>query len=313
MASNWSFTAGSPHEMPDRVMPPGSERPSGRVLRVERDGLELWCDVHGADADPTVVLLMGAACQAIQWEGPFVEPIVGAGYRVIRLDYRDIGRSSWVDFKSAPYRFDDLVDDVRAVLSATSSERWHLVGYSMGGCVAQLLALAETDQTVSLSLLSSGFASQVEVRSSPRRTELFEYLAQPGTQGQAEQVERLLGQWRLLSGRETAFDEMVWRARVESWVTRGQNPRCPHIRLGPQVFGIDRSDQLARLVVPTLILHGDDDPMFPLEHGQRLAETLPAASLSVLPGRGHDLFLDPTSTIVPAVLQHLGAATRSSS
>ena len=298
--------------MPNRVMPSGSDRPAGRVLRVERDGLQLWCDVHGDDADPTVVLLMGAACQAIQWEGSFVEPLVAAGYRVIRLDYRDIGLSSWVDFKSAPYRFDDLVDDVRAVLTATSSERWHAVGYSLGGCVAQLLTLAEPEQTASLSLLSSGFASPIEVPASERRTELFEYLAQPGTRDRAEQVERLLGQWRLLSGRETAFDEMAWRARIESWVSRGQNPRCPHIRLGPQVFGIDRSEQLARLVVPTLILHGDDDPMFPLEHGQRLAETLPTATLSVLPGRGHDLFLDPTSTIVPAVLQHLRAATRSS-
>lgn len=270
-------------------------------------GVDIWFDVHGRDGEPAVLLLMGAASQAVQWEPSFYEPIVAAGFRVVRFDYRDIGLSTWGDFRRDPYAFDELVGDALTVTDALGLNEFHLVGYSMGGCVAQLLALAHQDQVISLSLLSSGFASRIDIPRSDRQDELFNYLGQPSPPSE-EQVDRLVGQWRLLCGREFPFDETEWRDRVATWVARGQNPRCPHIRLGPQVFGVDRSKALAALRVPTMILHGDDDPMFPLEHGQTLSATIPDATPSVLRGRGHDLFLDPTGEVVPQVIAHLRAS-----
>lgn len=266
-------------------------------------GIDIWFDVHGRDR-PAVLLLMGAACQAVQWEPSFYQPIVDAGFVVIRFDYRDIGLSTWGDFRRDPYEFTDLVEDALAVADTVGHDRFHIVGFSMGGLVAQLLALAHPYRVISLSLLSSGFASAVEVPRSHRQAELYAYLGQP-TAASEEQVDRLLGQWRLLCGRGLQFDEGEWRSRLEIWVARGQNARCPHIKLGPQVFGVDRSDALADLRVPTMILHGDDDPMFPVEHGRALKATIPDSSMSVLRKRGHDLFLDPTREIVPRVIRHL--------
>jgi pimeloyl-ACP methyl ester carboxylesterase len=116
-------------------------------------------------------------------------------------------------------------------------------------------------------------------------------------------VVRLVDQWRVLCGRDFRFDEEAWRARAEGWVARGQNPSCPHIRLGPQVFGVDRHHELAGVRVPTLVMHGTDDPMFPHVHGQHIAATIPQAGLELLEGRGHDLHLD--AAIGSRVARHI--------
>ncbi len=141
----------------------------------------------------------------------------------------------------------------------------------MGGCVDQLVALSAPERVRSLTLLSSGYASRIEADRGERGRRLFELFAEPRPVDSAEHVERLVEQWRLLCGRSYFFDESRWERRAQSWVERGQNPSCAHLRLGPQVLGVDRNARLARFKVPTLIIHGDDDPMFPLAHGRALA------------------------------------------
>jgi pimeloyl-ACP methyl ester carboxylesterase len=270
---------------------------------VEADGATLYAEGFCVGRSRTAVLLAGAAMQATAWEEPTIAALLDAGVGVVRFDWRDIGRSTWRPFSEAPYAVETLRDDVFAVADAFGLDRFDVVGFSMGGCIAQLVALERPARVSSLALLSSGFASVIEAERPERGRALFELFAQPRPADDAEAVDRLVEQWRLLCGEATTFDQLAWRERARSWVARGQNPRCPHVRLGPQVFGVDRRRQLEEVTVPTLVLHGTDDPMFPHPHGVAIAETLPRVALDLFDGRGHDLLFDPRA--IQLVASHL--------
>ena len=271
-------------------------------------GRRFWAEMIGPDNAPVVLLLAGAAMQATTWEPAFLDPLLEAGRAVVRFDWRDIGRSTWARFRDLPYTVDDLTTDALVILDAFDVAVADVVGFSMGGCIAQLLALSAPKRSRSLTLVSSGYASRIEVERGEGGRRLFEMFAQPEPTDPDEQVRRQVEQWRLLCGRSFRFDDSEWQQRARSWVERGQDPSCPHVRLEPQVFGLDRSDELARLAVPTHVLHGDDDPMFPLPHGEAIAKTLPKCNYFGLSGSGHDLYLDTNvARSVAAALEDLTA------
>jgi pimeloyl-ACP methyl ester carboxylesterase len=242
---------------------------------VEVDGVQLFAEGYALQELVTAVLLTGAAMQATTWEERFRDELTARGIAVIVFDWRDIGRSTWRSFKENPYSIDTLAQDVISVARAFDRPQVHLVGFSMGGCVAQLVALRTPESVRSLSLLSSGFASEIHADRGERGRALFELFRLPRPLDDAEEVSRLVDQWRLLCGRDFILEERTWKGRARSWVQRGQNPSCPHLRLGPQVFGVDRSSELATIAVPTRVLHGTDDPMFPVAHGEAIARCIP--------------------------------------
>ena len=281
----------------------------GMERYVEVDGVRLFSEGVALHEPEVALLLAGAAMQATAWADPFIEALTAQGIGVIRFDWRDIGRSTWRPFREHPYSIDELAQDVISLVDAFDRAPVHLVGFSMGGCVAQLVSLKAPERVRSLSLLSSGFASLIEADRGERGRELFELFRLPRPTDDREHVRRLVDQWRLLCGRDCAFDEESWTEQARAWVERGQNPSCPHIRLGPEVFGIDRTSQLARIAAQTLVLHGTDDPMFPCAHGEAIARCIPGAQLELFAGRGHDLHLDPG--IGSRVAQHIrGCAGR---
>ena len=257
------------------------------------DNRRLWAERIGSDDHPAVLLLAGAAMQATTWEGPFLNPLLRVGRSVIRFDWRDIGLSTWLRFRDSPYTIVDLSADALAVLDVFSVQEADVVGFSMGGCIAQLIALASPERVRSLSLIASGYASMISIDRPERNRQLFDLMRQPVLDEPDEQVHRQVEQWLLLCGRSFPFDPDEWERRARSWIERGQNPSCPHVRLGPQVFGVDRSERLRRLATPTHVFHGDDDPMFPLPHGRAIADSIPGATIVIYPGRGHDLVVDP--------------------
>ena len=280
----------------------------GEARQVAFDGGTLLAEGFETSLPRTALLLAGAAMQATTWERQFFSVLNERGVGVIRFDWRDIGQSTWRRFKEVPYSIGHLAEDVASVAEAFGRDTVHLVGFSMGGCVAQLTALAHPARIESLSLLSSGFASRIDVPRPERAGALFDLFSLPRPVDRDEHVRRLVDQWRVLCGRAFVFDEDAWRRRAEAWVDRGQNPSCPHIRLGPQVFGVERAEELARLDVPTLVVHGTDDPMFPHVHGEAIARTIPAAKLTLLDGRGHDLHVDPV--VAELVADHIVSVTR---
>ena len=270
---------------------------------VDVDGARIFAQGQALHGTESAVLIAGAAMQATAWDDRFIAALTDRGIAVICFDWRDIGLSTWQSFKEHPYSVETLADDVVQVARAFDRIPVHLVGFSMGGCIAQLVTLRSPRSVRSLSLLSSGYASIIDADRGERGRELFRLFALPRPTNNDEHVDRLVEQWRLLRGPGVDFDQVAWTQQARDWVARGQNPSCPHLRLGPQVFGVDRTTDLARITIPTLVLHGTDDPMFPSAHGEAIARAIPAADLELFTGRGHDLHLDPN--IARRVADHI--------
>jgi pimeloyl-ACP methyl ester carboxylesterase len=260
--------------------------------RVDTGDVVLWSRRRHVGED-TVLLLAGAAMPSRVWEPGLGDALRAAGLSTLEMDWRDTGRSTWRRFREHPYEFDQLVADTVAVLDAWSVERCAVVGYSMGGCVAQLLASEHAELVTRLAFVSSGFASKMQLTPSARQQELFDVLGAQDGSNDERLLRSLVDQWAVLHGGSSEFEPDSWSSRVRDWIAWGYNPRCPHVKLGPQVFGVDRDLALRSIDAPTLVVHGDDDPMFPIDHGRALSETLPRARLVTLPGRGHELFAAP--------------------
>lgn len=295
---------------PAKVQPHHTGGPS--TLGVgHRDGIDLWYDVHGA-GDSAVLLLAGAACQATQWEPAFFEPLVDIGHRVVRFDWRDTGLSTWGDFRSRPYTVDDLVDDAIAVLDDAGIASAHFVGFSMGGLVAQGAAVHHPERVRSLALLAAGYYGGMLFEDTEQSRALGAFLMRPRPEPD-ELEDWLVEQWRTLAGSRFDFVPEAWHRRAREWLARGYNTRCPHLkipgheeRLGmPEQRPEWRAERLGRVRQSTLVVHGDDDGMFTPGNGEAIAATIPGARHVVLPGRGHDLFCDPTGEITSLLLEHL--------
>lgn len=153
--------------------------------------------------------------QATTWEQPFLAPFLDTHRSIVRFDWRDIVLSTWARFRDHAYGIDDQVADCLAVLDAFDVKASDVVGFSMGGCIAQLLALFAPNRVRSLALLSTGYASRIKADRGERGAQLFALLAQPTPPDPDDQVRHLLEQWRLLCGRSFRFDsaERELRAR----------------------------------------------------------------------------------------------------
>lgn len=267
-------------------------RTDDQQVRVD-DGVEIWAQRSAVQGAP-VLLLTGATLQATAWEPSFTDVLHGAGFDTIRFDWRDVGLSTWRRYRDHPYTASTLAEDGVAVLDAFGVSASHVVGFSMGGIIAQLIAAMHPTRVKSLTVMASGFASArgERIQDNARSSELLAVLARPRPETRSDQVERLVEQWRHLCGRASPFDVDEWRHRAEQWVERGQNWSCPHLRLWPTIVAEDREQTFANLHVPTLVIHGDDEAMFSLEHGRAISAAFPDAELVVLEGRGHEIHLD---------------------
>lgn len=208
-----------------------TERPDGTgapaTLGVaHRDDIDLWYDVHGS-GDTTVLLLAGAACQATQWEPAFFEPLIELGHRVIRFDWRDTGLSTWADFRDRPYTVDDLVDDAIAVLDDAEIAAAHLVGFSMGGLIAQGAAVHHPERVRSLTLLASGYYGGMLFEDTDQSRALAAFFGRPRP-GPDELEDWLVEQWRTLAGSRFEFVDDDWQRRArDGW--RGGTTHGAHI------------------------------------------------------------------------------------
>lgn len=279
-------------------------------------GTELWYERVGGSG-PAVVLLAGATNQAILWEPSFVDPLVGAGYQVVTFDWRDVGLSTWRSFRETPYSSADLVDDVMSIIDDVGREhagfdRVHLIGYSMGGAIAQLVAGLYPERVLSLTTLSGGYAPSIVRETTPRSEAVWGFLA--GEKPGADDLDAyLLRQWRVMCGRGFVFDDDAWSARIASWLARGHNPRCPHFRIvdydqSVEGWPSDKAERTAivqRISAPTLVMHGDDDGMFTPGNANAIAAAIPHARLKMLAGRGHETFVEPLDEVHTEIMAHL--------
>jgi pimeloyl-ACP methyl ester carboxylesterase len=277
------------------------------------NGLEIEYDSFGDAADPPRLLVMGLSYQMIEWEDALFALIAGRGYWVTRFDNRDVGLSTKLDqlgqpnlmgvmtgTADPPYSLDDMAADAVALLEALGIGAAHVVGVSMGGMIAQLIAINFPDRVLSLTSIMSTVGGPNVVQPEPVVSAAL--LAPPG-QTRNEQVGHSLANRRLIHATGMPFDEARARAKAERAVDRGFYPDGGMRQMAAILAAPDRTAALQSLTIPTLVIHGDQDPLVPPENGRQTAAALPSARLIMIPGMGHALPEQVWPQVVDALVE----------
>ena len=262
--------------------------------------IELCWQQFGEDGDPPLLMIMGLGAQMILWPDELCEMLAAEGFRVIRFDNRDAGRSTILaeaptgtvpralagEIEPGSYLLSDMAADAAGLLDALGIEAAHVVGSSLGGMIAQTLAFEHPGRVLSLASIMSttgdpavGHASQAGI----------EALTTVPPQDRAGYVETLVGARRKIGSPGFPFDEERTRRIAALGFDRGIHPKGT-VRQTIAIIGSgDRSERLAEIDVPTVVIHGEDDPLIGVSGGRATAAAIPGSRLVVIPGMGHDL------------------------
>ena len=275
---------------------------------VPLNGVELALQTFGDATGPAILLISGASAAMDLWPPELCERIASAGRYVVRYDFRDTGQSTTYGAGGATYTLADLVTDAVAILDHLQLPQAHLVGMSMGGILAQLAAVTYPDRVSTLTLIATTTALPGAVeRNLPEMSqedqEAFGQVPGPDWSDPRSTVDYLLEQERRCAARSAPFDEAHMRAILQVTVARSTDlPAMEnHFDLGTEP---PTDSRLADITASTLVVHGDEDPVFPLGHGQALAEEIPGAELLVIRGLGHEMPPRIWDELVAAVVRH---------
>jgi pimeloyl-ACP methyl ester carboxylesterase len=279
---------------------------------VEVGDVELCIETFGDPAQPTLLLVAGAASSMDGWDAELCTRLADGGRHVVRYDHRDTGRSTTGTPGSPSYDGWQLGRDSTGLIEALDVGPVHLVGISMGGGIVQLIALHRPELVASLALLSTSAVGGLDVDLPGPTPEVAALFASPPPEPDWADPESY-ADWVVAGARPYAgtlpFDEQRVRATAVATHARSHDPAAAGNHW--LVVGGDGDDQpldARRITAPTLVMHGADDPFFPLPHGEALAAAIPGATLLVLPGVGHEAPPPETwDVVVPALLEHTGA------
>jgi pimeloyl-ACP methyl ester carboxylesterase len=279
------------------------------MQRMIQAGTALLCtETFGEGGDPPILLIMGMGASSVWWEDEFCQRLAGGGRYVIRYDHRDTGRSTSYEPGDPGYGSPELVSDASAVLDGYGINAAHLAGLSMGGALAQLVALDDPERVRSLTLITTGPAVPMERELPGSAEEYGRFLAETQvdwTQPESA-IEYLVDHWRVLSGSERPFDADRIRRLATADVQRAGSLASAQNHANLESDGRRRSG-LAGIRAPTLVIHGTADPLFAPPYGRLLADEIPDARLLELRGAGHGLWAADWDTVVPAILEHTRA------
>jgi pimeloyl-ACP methyl ester carboxylesterase len=278
---------------------PGNER----IFMI--NGAASCVEVQGGAGDPAV-LLVGSSM--LSWPDELCERLVACGRRVIRYDVRDTGRSQSYPPGEPGYTLADLVDDAVGVLDATATERAHVAGMSTGGWIAQLLALSHPERVATLTLVASrpNPPGPVDDDLPGHHDAVMEAIMTtpaPDWSDERAVVGYLVLRARTLAG-AVAFDESSARAHAEAEVARTTDVRCAMTNIAFADHGPRWRERLGEITAPTLVLHGEDDPFFPIGNGEALAAEIPDAHLVRLGRTGHRLPAHAIPIVATELIAH---------
>ena len=266
--------------------------------KVQSNGLSLYYEAFGNPSHPAILLIMGLNSQSLNWFPYFYEPIVQQDLYVIRFDNRDIGLSEWINsavWASNPYSLEDMAEDAIGLLDALNIKTAHIIGASMGGMIAQRIAISHPNYMRSLtSMFSSAEANSLGFNPT---------LVPDGDVAQPPSIEIQLQFWKMLTGSRFPFDEQLYRNLYrEGFVVRkGYNPNClPHQFTAIRRSG-SRMQELNSIIVPTLVVHGTEDPLILEPHAVAYAQLIPQATYLALNGVGHELPEGICPTVLAAI------------
>jgi pimeloyl-ACP methyl ester carboxylesterase len=275
---------------------------------IESGGVRLCVEAFGDPADPPVVLVMGASASMLWWDEGFCRMLAAGGRFVVRYDHRDTGRSQTWEPGRPGYGGRDLVDDIARVLDAHGLPSAHVVGTSMGGALAQVLALDHPERVASLVVMATSPAGPGDGLAPPAEAyRAFLSHAEVDWTDAASAITFTVENARALTGERRPFDEAAVRALVERDAARADRPESAHNHALVE-GGEPWRHRLGDVAAPTLVIHGADDPLFPLDHGIALAEEIPGARLLRLDGAGHLLSAADHAAVAAAILDHTAAA-----
>jgi pimeloyl-ACP methyl ester carboxylesterase len=298
-------------------------------MKIRANNIQIEIEDTGADGAqagrPVVLLIMGLGMQLVAWPDAFVQALVAAGFRVVRFDNRDVGLSQhfdelgtpnlfWESFKhrvglpvKAPYTLHDMAADALGVLDALGVAQAHVAGMSMGGMVAQRVALAAPQRVLSLtSIMSSSGARNLP---GPRAQVLRALLSRPQRPGEDGLVEHYIKLFRLIGSPAFPLDEAALRERILLGTRRSFHPAGTLRQMVAIAADSTRAHELARLKMPVLVVHGKADPLVPFACGQDTARRIPGAQLFGVEGMGHDLPPGVVERLLLPLLPHLRRVT----
>jgi pimeloyl-ACP methyl ester carboxylesterase len=265
------------------------------------NGITMCAEIFGDVREPPILLINGLGAQMISYAEPFCEKLVAGGRSVVRFDNRDVGRSQWLDDDPAPYSLDDMARDAVGVLDALGIARAHVVGMSMGGMIAQLLALDHRDRVITLtSIMSTTGARDGE----PPTPEALAVLTLPVQPTREARVAQAIATRMVLAAGSFPVDDAYRQAMSAALVDRAYHPWGTARQLLAIQASPDRTARLAHLDVPTLIIHGTLDPLVPFSNGEATARAIPGATLRVIAGMGHELPPSVWDDVVDAIVTH---------
>ncbi|MBZ9851510.1 alpha/beta fold hydrolase [Mesorhizobium sp. CA14] len=266
---------------------------------------DIVSESFGSPKDPPILLIMGAMASMLWWPEAFCRQLAERGRFVIRYDNRDTGLSTKYPPGAPPYTFEDMVDDAMRVLDDRGIARAHVAGMSMGGMLAQSVALKYPERVSALTVISCSPLG-VDTSALPGTTEAYKVHSAEGGNvdwSKREQVlDFMVKDARAIASTRHPFDEKRTRKMIEEDYDRsgGLASATNHFLLkggGPQRTVRD-------LRVPLLVIHGTADPLFPIEHGEALAKAVPGARLVKVEGGGHELHRNDWSQIIEAIATH---------
>jgi len=307
----------------------------GKIARV--NGIDIWWEDYGEKSNPTVLLIMGAGANCAFWPDKLIEGLVANDLHVVKFDNRDVGRSTWLtkepissrvlkrlplsisrmivnfisknildkdgNFKTkkrskVKYNLHDMANDTIALMDHLNIRKAHIVGASMGGMIAQIIGLDFKERALTLTpIMSSPGADSTLSGPTPKFMEAVKDSILLNIQGRDEDgVVRI---YKALSGSRFPFDEVKFRESIQPVIVHGNNPFNGHgdaIGVSP-----NRTKRLYEIKAPTLVIHGTEDSILPLDHGMALVNNIPNAKKIIMEGVGHEI----PSELLPEIIAEM--------
>ena len=274
------------------------------MAKTTANRIHIEYETSGEASSPALLLICGLSNQLIEWDDAICENFARQGYYVIRFDNRDAGLST--RFEKAgrpdimatmasvmnketvipPYTLEAMADDAAGLLDAIGIERAHICGMSMGGMIAQTFALRHPSRTLSLTSIYSTTGNPELPGPEPRALEV---VITPPPHERIKFIENYIKIYRTFAGNGIPFDEEYHRELGARYFDRSFYPEGTGRQLLAIMLQPDRKPLLSKLSVPTLVIHGDQDPLVPLVCGKDTAEAVPGAEMIVIEGMGHEL------------------------
>ena len=287
---------------------------------VRANGIDIEYDDFGSPDDPSLLLIMGLTAQMTAWDERFCQQIASAGFHVVRFDNRDVGLSTRItdgpvpdvmcsfagDHSTASYTLADMAADAAGLLDVLGLAPAHVVGASMGGMIAQELAIGHPDKVRSLCSIMSTTGDRSVGQASAAAVGA---LMQPPATTPAEAAERSVTGSRIIGSPAYPQDEAHLRARGAAAFERANDPVGGARQLVAIQASPDRTEALRSVRVPTLVVHGEADPLVNVSGGEATAKAIPGAELLVIPGMGHDLPPALWDQIVGAIVANAAKAS----